>query len=163
MNFSENSKGRLIGLGLFLVYFIQALIPWKSQQLIEIQSGESYRLWTGLLLFMVILSQWVLTYARFVLQKDGDSIKYYVRLHKLVGIYSPVIYFVHSADPGYGLLMFLTIVFFLNHLIGVAYGKSPFWVWVFPVWIILHVFLAVTLLSASVYHIYVVFAYKGFG
>jgi hypothetical protein len=163
MNSSENSKGRLLGLGLFLFYFIQVLMPWKSQLLIEIQSGENYRLWTGGLLFAVILSQWILTYARFVLKKEGDSMKFYVRLHKLVGIYSPVIFFVHSADPGYGLLLFLTAVFFLNHLIGVAYGKSPFWVRLFPVWIILHVFLAFTLLTASVYHVYVVFAYKGAG
>lgn len=152
-----------MGLALFLLYFIQANSAWHSEWIIKVQSEENYRMWTGLLLLMVILSQWILTYARFVLRKNGDSMRYYVRLHKLVGIYSPVVYFIHSSDPGYGLLLFLTVVFFLNHLIGLMSGNSPFWVWVFPIWLIIHVFLAVTLLSASVYHIYVVFAFKGSG
>lgn len=160
MKFSANISGRLIGFSLFLVYLIQIFIPWEGKWFIEMQSNATYRLWSGGLLFSLLVGQWLLTYARFVLQKTSESIKPYIRFHKLIGIYSPIIYFFHSANPGYGLLLFLTIFFFTNHLISIAYGKSTFWIRVFPLWIITHIFLAITLMIASIYHIYIVFAYK---
>ncbi len=151
-----------IGLLLFIAYLAQALLPWEWQAMAELQSGESYKKWTGFLLFLLILFQWTLVIARGVYEKNGKEKEKQVTLHKWVGVLSPVVFYVHSTSPGYGLLLFLTVIFFANFILGFL-NDLPFELKklrYFNLWLGAHILFSALILLLSVLHVWLVFAYS---
>lgn len=159
MRFLSKNKFRTIGFVFFLIYFGQWFVPWDKAGFVEMQEEDRYKLITGSLLFLLILSQWLLTYARVILELDRSKIQSLNNMHKYIGVFSPLFYFVHSCNPGYGLLLVLTIIFMTNHLWASIQGNSHFWIGFSSIWILVHIFLSVMILIISIYHIYLSFAF----
>lgn len=160
MNYLLSNKYKTIGFLLFSIYVLQMYIPWDNSRILTLQDKDNYKIWTGALLFIVILSQWLLTYSRFVLQKKAVELNRLIRIHKLIGAISPIFFLIHSISPGHGLLLFLTFTFFINHVWSLLPNESSIWIKIFPLWLMLHIFFAVLIMILSIYHIYIAFAFK---
>lgn len=159
MTYLKLHKLRIVSLLFFSFYLIQWILPVKISRLIELQENDDFKFWSGLLLITLFSCQWILTYARVVSQKKGEKFLKIIHLHKLTGIISPLIYFIHSANPTYGLLMILTVVFLFNHLIA-NFNLEKFTVRQFNVWIGIHLFLSVAIMLLAIIHIVIVYQYK---
>lgn len=159
MLFSKTNKQTVIGLFLFAGYILQLVYPWSKSEVIRFQNQDDVRLITGILLLLLLVSQWILTFARVILELNDHKLVKIKTWHKWTGAISPLFYLTHSIEPGYGMLFFLTIIFFSNHVIASVYGKSAFWTRVFPVWLLIHILLSVLITILVPYHIYLVSAY----
>jgi len=154
----KNKSIILLGSIFFLLYFIQALIGFDWVFIDELQTDDIYKKWSGFVLFLSILFQWILTFVRAVLKLKKNE-KLFLQLHKWIGAISPVFFYIHSAKPGYALLLFLTIIFFLNAFIGlitVSQNNKNF----YRFYILSHITLSISILSISILHIWVVFYYN---
>ncbi|MCK8523363.1 hypothetical protein M0D21_17410 [Aquimarina sp. D1M17] len=149
------------GIILFVLYVTQYIFDLKWQWLYTLQLDENYKRWSGLLISIFILFQWVLTITRTSKKLRPYSQKYVV-LHKWIGVISPVFFYVHALEFGYGYLALLSYVFFTNMLLGtvnldiIKSHKN----WVFQSWMITHVALSIVITFIMFFHIGVVFYYK---
>ena len=153
-----------IGLILLLLFPLQALIGWQPARLAELQQIDKYKMWSGLVLAIYLGMQWVLPGLR--LAKKPKLVKRFYTLHKQVGVFAPLMFYMHSMQWGYAYLMVLSIVFFANIAIGLfsvdvvgqymkVYRKQyTFW------WMVMHVSLSVVTMGMMLYHIYISFAYQ---
>lgn len=151
-----------IGLFLFALYLLQLLIPVSWNSLSELQQNEQYKLWSGLFLFIVILSQWSLSFGRAILQLNYDTTLKMIKWHKWIGVFAPVAYYFHSARPGYGLLLLLTIIFFADLLTGYLNDKSVLikGSTLYYLWLVPHIILSVVVLGLTFVHIWIVFYFE---
>ena len=144
MRYLKSISQREIGLLLLLIYFIQLFIPWHD---------------FGSTLLFVVMSPWLLTFSRVVLEIGGSQWQRLTKWHRWIGTISPIVYFFHSIEPGYGLLLLLTSIFFINHFLASLNNEAPYWIRIFPVWILIHVSLSILIMVLSCYHIYLIAAY----
>ena len=148
-----------IGISLFILYIIQFNLPWKWEWIENLQSDKIFNEWSGFALFFVILIQWIPTFNRAILGQGGMKKERTLSFHKWVGALSPIVFYIHTTHPGYALLLFLTVVFFLNISLGYIYhgqreaGKNRY----FNIWITSHVILSVMVLIISLLHLWIVF------
>ena len=151
-----------IGFLLFALYLLQLSIPINWNNLSELQQNEQYKLWSGLFLFIVILTQWYLTFGRVVLKLNYDTNLKLVTWHKWIGVFAPIVYFFHSARPGYGLLFLLTIIFFANLLTGYLNDRSILikGTILYYLWLVPHIILSVAVLGLTFIHIWIVFYFE---
>ena len=151
-----------IGILLLLLYLIQCLLPYKWDYLIYLQHIESYKRWSGLILFLLILFQWSLTISRVVYNYSSEAKQKLIYWHQLLGAISPLVFYMHSSNPGYALLLFLTIIFFINILLGVLYDnicnfKERKY---FNIWLGCHILCSAFVFFVSIIHIWIVFYYS---
>jgi hypothetical protein len=83
-------------------------------------------------------------------------------LHKWLGALSPLFFYIHSMDLGYGYLLLLSYVFLTNALLGyinldVVKNNSEL---LFKGWMIVHVALSLIVTFLLFFHISMVFYYK---
>ena len=154
-------KPTLLGLVLLILFFIQFVFKLEWKWLLELQTGEMYKRWTGLVLALFITFQWVLTLTRVIKRFRKYSVKMTL-IHKWIGALSPLFFYIHSIAAGYGYLALLTYLFFANALLGylnldVIKNNSD---WLFKGWMIFHVLFSVIITVLMVFHIGVVFYYK---
>ena len=155
----RDSIGRLSFI-LFAFYLAQWISPLKWYELIDLQKNDDdFKFWSGLVLILLFSSQWILTYVRVILQKQGKAFYKTLRIHKLTGAFSPVVYFVHSADPDYGFLLILTTVFLLNQLVA-SINLDRLTIRQYNVWTALHIFFSSSLMVLAISHIVLIFQYK---
>ena len=150
---------RFFGYLLLSLYLIQWCIPLKSSYIIDLQASDDYKFWSGLVLFALLLSQWVLTYSRVILQKEGKKYRKIERIHKFTGAISPLFYFIHSANPTYGFLLILTVIFMFNQLIA-NLSLEKLSVRQVNLWVALHIFLSMSIIVLAIAHVVIVFQYK---
>ena len=156
------SNGLLIvGTVLFIVYMVQYVLGWQWAWLYELQSDENYKRWSGFALGLFILWQWTLTLVRVSKRMRKHSQKF-TAIHKYVGVISPVLFYFHAMEFGYGYLALLSYIFFINMVLGtinldvIKSSKD----WIFQGWMITHVALSILITFISVFHVGVVFYYK---
>ena len=158
MKITKNS----IGVLLFLFYLIQYVVQIDFGYLLTLQTDSTYRHWSGLLLFLTIIFQWLLPIFRGIYNLTGEARANLVRLHNWLGIISPVMFFLHSARPDYGLLMTLTFLFFFNFLFG-SLISSRFMEKYFEYQNLViagHILISAVILTLSSLHILIVFYYN---
>lgn len=156
-------KNRTSFLGLILIslFFIQFFLKLNWDWLFELQHGEMYKRWTGLILAVFILFQWLLSLTRVVKRWRVYNMKMQ-NLHQWVGALSPLFFYIHSINLGYGYLLLLSYIFLANTLLGyinldVIKNNSDL---VFKGWMILHVALSILITFLMFFHIIIVFYYK---
>lgn len=159
MRYLKSISQREIGLLLLLFYFIQLFIPWHDLALVQWQNQRMVKIITGCTLLFVVMSPWLLTFSRVVLEIGGSQWQTLTQWHRWIGTISPIVYFFHSIEPGYGLLLLLTSIFFINHFLASLNNEAPYWIRIFPVWILIHVSLSILIMVLSCYHIYLIAAY----
>lgn len=151
-----------LGIFLFIAYLVQYFIPIKWEWLLDLQENhQMYKRWSGLAVFLLIVFQWVLTVTRVVKPLRKYSVTL-TNTHKWIGALSPILFYVHVMNFGYGYLALLSYLFFANMLLGVVNldiikSKKN---WVFQSWMISHVAFSVVITFLAVFHIGVVFYYK---
>ena len=150
-----------IGLLLFILYIIQFSFHLQWEKLYSLQHDEMFKRWTGLGLGLFITFQWLLTLFRIIPKLRQRSIKM-TAIHKWIGAFSPVIFYLHSMTFGYAYLLFLSIVFMTNMLLGtvnldIIKSQKE---WLFKLWMILHVSFSIIITFVMLFHVGVVFYYK---
>ncbi len=159
MQYLKNNKMQVKGLFLFLIYLGQILIPWNKESLMNFQNESIVRIITGITLLFVILSQWIISFARIILKLENPKLEKLLYIHKWIGTLCPILFMMHSINPGYGLLFLLTTLFFSNHFISSIQRKSSFFLSFYPAYILIHILLSILILLLSGLHIYLVITY----
>ena len=158
MKITKNS----IGLILFLLYLIQYVLQIDFGYLLNFQTDSTYRHWSGLLLFLTLICQWLLPIFRSIYNLTGAGLTNLVSFHNWLGILSPLVFFLHSARPDYGLLLVLSVLFFLNFLFGI-FMNSHFLEKCFEYQNLViagHILLSAVILAFSSLHVWIVFYYN---
>lgn len=151
----------LISLVLFCAYIVQDLLNLKIDLLENIQAQQMFKRWSGLGLALFILFQWFLTFTRVIAKLRKHSIKL-TRLHKWIGAFSPLLFYIHATGFGFGYLALLSYIFFTNMLLGtinldIIKSQKE---WIFKSWMIVHVTLSMFITGLMFLHIGTVFYYK---
>lgn len=157
----SNNKSTITGLILLSAFFLQFFLKLEWSWLLELQQQEMYKRWSGLVLALFIVFQWVLTLTR-VVKKFRKYAMSMQTIHKWLGAVSPLFFYVHSMTLGYGYLVLLSYIFFSNTLLGylnldVIKNNSDT---LFKGWMIMHVALSIIVSVMMVFHITMVFYYK---
>jgi hypothetical protein len=156
-----SNKSTLVGLVFLCAFFLQFFLNLKWQWLFELQQEELYKRWSGLVIALFILFQWVLTFTR-VIKKFRKYAMTMQTIHKWLGALSPFVFYMHSMSMGYGYLLMLSYIFFANTLLGyfnldVIKNNNNL---LFKGWMITHVALSIVVTIMMVFHISMVFYYK---
>ncbi|MCB0648721.1 MAG: hypothetical protein KDC49_18755 [Saprospiraceae bacterium] len=149
-----------IGFGLVCIYTIQYLSPIDLPYLSVWQAKESYKRWSGLALFAIILFQWWLTIEQVIIKKKKKEKS--VALHRWVGVLSPVAFLVHSSNPSFGFLLLLSVLFYLNLALGILHIPitKKLSAGIYSIWYMGHMVLSCLITGLSIFHIWLVFYYK---
>jgi hypothetical protein len=156
-----NNKSTIVGLVLLSAFLLQFFLNIEWTWLFNLQQGELYKRWSGFVLALFILFQWVLTFTR-VIKKFRKHAMTMQTIHKWLGALSPLVFYIHSMSMGYGYLLLLSYIFFSNALLGylnldVIKNNSDL---LFKGWMITHVALSIIITIMMVFHITMVFYYK---
>lgn len=154
-------KSTLLGILLLLLFFLQFFLKLEWNWLVELQQQELYKRWSGLGLALFITFQWILTFTRVTPKLRKHALKMLV-FHKWIGAISPILFYIHSINLGYGYLLLLSYIFFTNTLLGylnldVIKNKSLL---LFKGWMIFHVAFSIIVTILMFFHIIMVFYYK---
>ena len=157
----SNNKATIVGLVLLVAFCLQLFLKLEWSWLFQLQQEEMYKRWSGLILGIFILFQWILTFTRVVKRFRKHSLLIQ-KLHKWIGALSPLFFYIHSIVLGYGYLLLLSYIFFSNALLGyinldVIKNNGDF---VFKGWMIIHVALSIIITILMAFHIAMVFYYK---
>ncbi|TXG35357.1 hypothetical protein [Seonamhaeicola maritimus] len=157
----SNNKSTYLGLFLFVAYFVQFFFKIEWSGLEEFQQDQMYKRWSGLLVALLIVFQWLLSVVR-----TSKKLRKYAmpmqNVHKWLGALSPLVFYFHSVSLGYGYLLLLSYIFFSNTILGyfnldvIKSNNETF----FKGWMISHVALSLIITILMVFHIVMVFYYK---
>jgi len=152
----------VIGYFLFVLYFLQDLLNIKIEYIENLQSIESYKKWSGLVLLLLILWQWVVSLNRTNKLLKNTTKEKFIEIHKWIGLLLPIAFYMHSSNFGFGILLLLSIVFFVNILLGIINSenildKKPKF---YNIWLMLHIVLSVLIVALSINHLWQVFYYN---
>lgn len=151
-----------IGLVLLGLFVVQDVFQLKWPLLEAVQATEVLKRWTGLFLTAFILLQWYLPYLRWRSKLKAAASQYH--WHKLLGAFSPLVYYMHSTKFGFAFLFLLSLVYFANFVLGLfnqeIFPDSPYKKTFGYYWLIAHIILSVSMVSLIIYHIYIAFAYQ---
>ncbi|MDH5407936.1 MAG: hypothetical protein OEY00_04945 [Gammaproteobacteria bacterium] len=148
------------GMSLLALFAAQLLLGLRWEWLAQLQQGEVYRQFTGYLLLSYVLIQ-----ARLGLKRVKNQTTNLVKefdMHKIQGVFGPLVFYIHSIEVGYAYQLLLAIVFLGNCIIGYFSPHALQWknkVYLLS-WTITHVSLAVLTLFLMIFHIYVVYQYS---
>jgi len=150
----------LLGMGLLALFAAQLLLQLRWSWLAELQAGEFYRQFTGYLLLAYVLLQSRLGYKRNLqrhnrLRKEFD-------IHKIQGVFGPVVFYIHSIEVGYAYQMLLAFIFLGNCIIGYLNPHALNWrsqAYLIS-WTVVHISLAILTLGLMLFHIFVVYRYS---
>ena len=157
----RNTKSTTIGLILLFLFFLQFALDLKWDWLYKLQQEEMFKRWSGFGLGIFILFQWLLTFSRVIQKFRKYSLKV-TQLHKWIGALSPLLFYFHSMELGYGYTALLAYLFLINTVLGyfnLDVIKSANEV-LFKGWMIVHVAFSIIVTLLMVFHIGVVFYYK---
>lgn len=151
-----------IGISLYVLYFIQDFFQLKISYLEQLQHIELYKKWTGLFLFILILSQWYISALRFNKKISSDKRLFYVDIHKWIGALLPLFFYIHSTSFGFGMLLLLSLVFFGNLLLGFLNTEKLVERYpnLFNWWLLLHIIFSAVIVIVSFIHIWQVYFYN---
>jgi len=148
----------IIGSILVLLYIMQLMLSVKFEALYELQSNIIYKQVTGYLLIIYILYQFKLAKER----KNTKLIRYHFSLHKIQGIFAPLVLYIHSMEMGYAYQVLLSCLFLTNCVIGLLSPqqlkiKNAGYV---SSWLIIHVSIAMLIVGLVGYHLFITYWYS---
>lgn len=149
----------IITLLLVLCYWLLSGLNLQWDWLASRQQDTQFKRLSGLLLCLYLGTMWLLFFFREARRPDKTA--QYLNFHKVMGLLSPIAFYLHASKPGLGYQMLLSLVFFANLLVGILYkvirqlGKRYY-----RIWIAIHLFLAAVLPILILFHIYISFAFK---
>jgi len=146
------------GYCLLLLYIAQLQFDIKLEFLYELQQNSVYKQITGYLLFIYVAYQ-------FRLAKVRNNIKmlaHVISLHKIQGVFAPLVLYIHSMQLGYAYQVLLSILFLSNCAIGLLSPQQLKTrnVTYSNVWLVAHVTIAVLVVALIFYHFYITYWYS---
>ncbi len=159
----KTGKGYLIaGLVAVALFLIQDLFQLKWAWLEITQDSENFKRWTGGLMMLYMAFQWYFPFLRMFGKKKEEAEHFH--LHKKSGALSPLIFYIHSTNFGFGFLFILSVVYFSNTILGLfnedmieeveKKKKYTFY------WIIIHIILSLLTVGMMLYHAFTAFYYE---
>ncbi|KPJ95509.1 MAG: hypothetical protein AMJ53_02590 [Gammaproteobacteria bacterium SG8_11] len=141
------------------LYLLELLQGPTIEPLFQLQQQDVYRQITGFLLMVYVLFQWRLAWRRMGRRKIDH--KRELNLHMWLGVFTPLVLYVHSSQMGYGYQALFLGVFLTNVLVGLC---SPALLKIrhksyVVYWLVLHSGLAVLVPVLLTYHLYVIYFY----
>jgi hypothetical protein len=150
-----------IGISLFIAYCMQEVFELRWEYLRALQLDESFKRWSGLALLLYIVLQWSLTIFRSKKRWEVHT-PLIMEIHKWMGAFSPLAFYIHSMKLGYAYLFVLSITYFTNVFLGFVHTdtiKTKAY-WYFQSWMIAHVAFSLVISMLALYHIWIVFYYN---
>jgi len=155
----KHGGGLVLGTVLLLLFLTQDLFHLKMDWYETLQVQKAYRIVSGILLLAYIGFQWYLSFLR--VRGKGRAAARHYDLHKKVGAWAPLVFFIHSTGFGFAYLYFLSAIYFGNVLVGLfnpdaleirtkAYTFT---------WMVVHVTFSVLLVFLALYHLWIVAIY----
>ena len=157
---NPNMTYLLLGMGLLSLYAAQLMLELRWEWLAQLQAGEIYRQFTGYLLLSYVLLQARLGIKR--VRNQTTALRKEFDMHKIQGVFGPVVFYIHSVEVGYAYQLLLAFVFLGNCIIGYFSPHALQWrnkVYLLS-WTITHISLAILTLVLMIFHIYVVYQYS---
>lgn len=150
-----------LGLILLFLFGLQLILDLPWAWLAKLQANQDYKRWSGLAVTLLLVFQWLLSLFRTKKNWRKNAQKM-LNAHKWVGALTPVIFYAHAMQAGYGYLALLTYVFLANTLLGylnleTLKNNSEI---LFKGWMITHVALSSIISILVLLHIGMVFYYK---
>lgn len=157
---TDNHIYLIVGTFLLALYFTQLNLNLRWVWLDSLQGSEIYQQITGFILLAYVIMQGRLGVQR--LTKPNIPFRYLLANHKMIGVFGPALFYIHSMDVGFAYQVVLTFVFLGNSLLGYL---SPQAIklrkkWYALSWTILHIGLAILTLVLMLFHIFVVYYYS---
>jgi hypothetical protein len=144
----------VIGTILVVAYVVQASLHLEWPWLVNLQTHDSYKLATGILLAIYLGVQW-----RGVRRTDRERS---VFRHRLGGAIAPLVLYIHSSRFAYGYLILLCAMYLGTAIAGLLH--EPVLLlrtrWLYTLWFVVHVALATALLVLAAYHVVVALQYE---
>ncbi len=149
----------VLGLVLFICFLLQAVLNLKFPFLEALQRNELYKQISGFFLLGFLIIQWYLSFLR--VRSNHHAAKKQFTLHKQIGTFAPLVFYIHSTKWGYAYLSFLSAVYFANFLVGIFNPEAIFFNprLVKQGWRAIHVGLSVLVLVIAIYHLAIAFTY----
>lgn len=141
------------------LYLLEALHGPTIIPLWELQQNNLYKQTTGFALLAYVLYQWRLAWLRMGREKFNQ--KFELSLHMWLGVFTPLVLYVHSSQLGYGYQVLLAGLFLFNVLVGLCSPKvmkirhKQYVV----IWLVVHSGIAMLVPVLLMYHIYVIYFY----
>lgn len=157
-----NNRYFYVGLVLFFIFVMQDVLSLKMAWLEQLQQQESFKIYSGLLLLVYLLTQFIMPYNKFCKTPHVARNTNYHN-HKQRGAFAPLFFFIHSTTWGTAYLLLLSGIYFANFLLGLfnyEQVKNPLKRRAFiKIWLPLHIILALVLMTMVGFHLYVVASY----
>jgi sulfoxide reductase heme-binding subunit YedZ len=144
---------------LWALYLEQAglRIDWPAVRIWQSQFPNKVA--TGMALALFLFFQWLLAVCR--ISGLLRAAKALYPWHQTIGIFAPVLLFLHSTRLGFGYLVVLGGVYFANSVVGLVNPSAfPRMKSVFSLWTVVHVALSVLLVVLSAYHAWTALYYE---
>jgi len=160
----QSSRSYLwIGTILLSAFLLQNLLELKWTYLETLQSDRDYKIYSGLLLYVYLVSMFVLPYDKNCKQPHSSAGRYFN--HKIRGALIPLVFYVHSTHFGVGYLSLLSILLPTNVLVGLLNHEritTSKWrlIW-FKWWLPIHIVLSINIIVLSTYHAFVISSFSG--
>jgi ferredoxin-NADP reductase len=157
----QSSNYFYIGILLFLAFLVQDLFQFKMPWLENLQSIESYKIYSGLVFVIYTVGQFILPYNKSCEIPHATSTRY--KNHKFRGAFAPLIFFMHSTHFGVAYIFALSTVYLGNFLLGLfnheRISNQLLRITYFKIWLPLHILMSVLTVAMIGFHIYVVASY----
>lgn len=151
-----------LAISLFVLYVLQEIAQVKFAPLENLQANETYRRWSGLVVFLFVTWQWALSVVRIKWAHKPARVEKFYTIHAWIGSFAPLLFYLHSTKPGFAYLLVLTLSFYANFCLGLinldVLKKRAYWY--FQSWMIAHVSLSIIITGLSIYHVWIVFYYN---
>ena len=149
-----------LGFLLLAAYLAQDFFNLKWAWLVTLQTGETFKQLTGLLLLSYLGHQWYLSRLR--LKGRAEAAREKLSQHKTWGALAPLVFYVHSHSLGHGYLLLFSSVYLSNLAVGLLNHEvvKIRHRWFLTGWMLVHVSLAVVLLILVSYHAFIAFYYQ---
>nr|MCS5583511.1 FAD-binding oxidoreductase [Pseudomonadales bacterium] len=161
--FQPDKSALFIGVLITLLTLIILLFDWVPIGLQKWQATTSGHWISGFALLLFLGAQWWLPKLRW--HKPSGSVSKAIHWHRRIGAISPLLLILHGNSIGTGILGLLSMVFFINTIVGLAdrsIVSSPKlqlkylqW-WLFP-----HIILSILFTTLSIYHVWIIIIHGG--
>ena len=143
-----------------IFYLVQAALEVRWGPLERLQHQELFRRLSGTALAGVVLGQLWLAWKR--RSASAARARLLLQQHRRLGLASLLVLFVHTTHPGYGYLLVLGLLIPLQVALGALWpaGHEPQERALRPRWKLLHATLGMTLLTGTLLHVWMVFAWS---
>ena len=142
------------------LYLLEAWYGPTIKSLWDLQQNDLYKQVSGFALLTYVLYQWRLARLRMSGEKINQNFE--LNLHMWLGVFTPMVLYLHSSQMGYGYQALLAGLFLFNVLFGLCSPKllkirhKRYVV----AWLVVHSGIAMLVPVLLIYHIYVIYFYE---